>query len=502
MDHKEQNNDEKISIKLERYRWPDELEKERKKRQHTAIIIIAVIGSFLLGFLTRSFFSGNQTLVGDNSLARFETVYYDLLDKWYFINDFDDLKETLINNAINGMLELNGDPHTSYMTQEEVSDLLSSINMNFEGIGVAYVPVGDTFMVTRVYRDSPAEKAGVQVGDVMYQVNGELIAGLDSATLQSKIKGTKGTDVNVSFIRGETQVDFTITRDAINALVWGNIIDDSIGYLEISSFGDGLATAVEAYLKDFKEAGISRIIIDLRSNGGGFLGAVEELGSLFFDKGVTIYNEEFTDGTTRNYVVTNSKRSEYPISSMAVLIDEGSASASEVLALALKENINAEIVGVRSYGKGTAQITRQYSDSSALKVTVAKWFSPSGVSIHGTGIEPTEPVYLDDVFYVAFPELAEGISIQYDTVSEQARYVQLALRYLGYHNGRVDGYFDTATKNALINYSQTHDLDSSDIITNDVLLSLYRSITMDWNQHRDERDLQYQKAIEVVSRGR
>ena len=495
MDKKER----KVNIKLERHRWPDEIAKDKRKKRITAFIVAALIVSFFLGYQSNRFFKLDSPTRNSSDMQRFELVYQDLMDHWYFIDKFEEPKKDLIDNAIKGMLDLNGDKHTDYLTEEESQELASSINRDFEGIGVQYY-AGDLNVVTRVFKNSPAEKAGVLAGDILHKVDGVLIEGKTSDEIQEMILGESGSKVEVEFIRNQEPIVFDINRGKIQALAWGEILDDNIGYIEVSSFGSNLAESMKIYLDDMIENDVSELIIDLRDNGGGYLHAIQEIAPIFFENNDIVYQEDYRDKAPKVYNVSGSEKANYTFDNIVLLLNENSASASEVLAIAMREDLDTKIVGVRSYGKGTIQMQKKYPDKSSLKITMAKWLSPHGHSINETGIEPDFEVRLPEIFYAEFVNLEDKV-VEFDEVHEAVSYVQKALIYLGYHDGRSDGYYDLETKTALHNYLNDLDLDQTTNIDQTMLKQVYSSVVADWSLNRDDKDIQLHKAIEVVKNG-
>lgn len=492
----------KVSIKLERHRWPDEIAKDQQKRRKAFKIVIAIIVAFLLGtqFNKISNLAAGPT-DAHAGVERFERVYRDLLASWYFKTEMEQPESEMIDNAIKGMLEKNGDQHTSYMTQEEMNNLNESINMNFDGIGVQYYAGNGANIITRVFKGSPAEGAGLLAGDVLSKVDGVEIKTVDREKIQELIMGKEGTPVKVEVLRDQKPIEFDIKRGKINALVWGEV-RDGVGYIEISSFGKNLADATKLYLDEFLEHGVDKLVIDLRDNGGGYLQAIEDIARIFFDNDEVVYKEDFMNNSEKVYKVSDSEKAQYPFKDIAVLINEKSASASEVLTLALQENRGVKVVGVNSYGKGTVQTQHEYSDKSALKVTIAKWNSPKGNNIHGTGIKPDVEVKLPAIFYTNFVVLDDSKEIHVDTVHEAVVYTQNALKFLGYHNGRTDGYYDTKTSEALMKYKAELSLEVNDTIDHSIQEQLYSSVVSEWSSNRNARDVQLQKAIEVVKNGK
>lgn len=491
------DNNEKVQIKLERFKWPDELEREKKKRKSIVLISLALIMAFVFGWQANRLILGENSFVQTSSeTSKFDRVYRDILNNWYFIGDMEDPKNELQDNAIKGMLEQNGDIHTSYMTKEESQDFSQSINMNFVGIGVQYFAGGDLNVITNVFKDSPAEKAGIQAGDIIKKVDGTTIT--EDQSIQDLVLGEVGTKVNIELLRGEETVKLTLIRQEVSALASGYMIDDATAYLSISSFGQQLGEVTQNYLKGFIQQGAKNLVIDLRDNGGGLLDAVNDLSKLFLKDGDIVYQENYTNGKTDVYKVTDSISNQYPLDKIVILINDNSASASEVLTLALRENLGAKVVGETSYGKGTVQVSYTYPDRSALKVTIAKWMGPSGDSIDKVGITPDYEVSLPEIFTTSYVEMEETQEVKVDSVHEAVAYVQKGLKYLGLHTGRTDGYFDQSTSEALIAFSSKYAINYDGAINQDTVAKVYSVVLRDWALNRKATDIQLHKAIEVV----
>lgn len=494
-----ENSENKVTIKLERHKWPDEIEQSRKKRNRIALVVATVVVSFVLGMLV-SPRSGVPFLKGDDSISRFESVYNELRNNWFFGKEMTNVDSELIDNAIIGMLKENGDIHTSYMTAEEALEFSSGIEQEFVGIGVQYTG-NDLNLVTRVYKGSPAEKAGIQAGDIFYEVDGKSIDGLNTDQIKELIVGEEGTEVEVTVLRKNEPVVFSMIRAGVSAVAYGEILDSGVAYLEIASFGRNLTDIVTGYLDEFIAQGATDLIIDLRDNGGGYLQTINELSRLFFENGETVYTEEFVKGKDTLYSVNSSKKANYPFEDIVLLQNENSASASEVFALAMRENNNSKIVGVNSYGKGTVQTQTKFSDGSVLKITIAKWNSPHGTNIDQVGISPDVEVKLHDIFYTPYFEIENDAKVRFDQVDGSVHYIQQAFNYLEIHNGRTDGYFDNTTLQSLRLFQNEYKLDQVDYIDQATLKAAYSAVVRKWAYDKKTDDIQLNKAIEVILGG-
>lgn len=454
--------EEKVhEIKVTRYKWPDEIRQERRKFWTRLGVVSLLVVSFVLGWGSKSLMGGSTTgTTGSSELDSLTAVYETLRDKWYFSSEMDDAANTLLENAINGMIELDGDPFTEYMSGEEAQELLNSINSSVTGIGVQFN--NQAKLITRVYPGTPAQQAGIKAGDIIVKVDGQDISGFTSDELVSAITGDVGTQVTLTIRRdGQTQ-DITITRATFTAVAYGEVLNDNTGYLAMTSFGDQLATMSASYLEQFTQAGVKNLVIDLRDNGGGLLSAVQGLGQLFLPAGSTVYEEKLRSGEITTYTVPVGGQP-YTFDQIVILINGNTASASEVLTLALKENLdNVTVLGTKSYGKGTVQVSEKVGTDGILKYTIAKWLSPNGESIHEVGIEPDVTQAEASIFSLTYPEADEDNTYNYDQVGDLVAYAQSGLSYLGY-DVRTDGYFDQKTLDALKAYSASIGAETSQI---------------------------------------
>lgn len=491
--------EKKVRIPLKRYEWPDEKKQKRNRIVQVGVLIISILLSVGFGYSLRSAFIDEAVvpIVQTSKLNRVEAIFDVLTQEWYFGRDQVDLETQLIEDAINGMIDGTGDIHTSYMNAKEVTAFTEAINRNFVGIGVSYFDNNGTFIIERVFIGSPAEKAGVLPGDIIKTVDGVSTQGLTSDDLVDRVRGIENTVVTIEFQRGEEVVTLEITRGVIKNTAFGKMIDKDTAYLEIYQFGEDTSSEVEQYMQLFKEKNAKDIIIDLRDNGGGYLSTLEEIGSMFVPKGGILIQQEIFNGEK---LVSKSKGNILiEFEEIIILVNENSASASEVLTAAIKENMDATVVGVTTYGKGTVQQQHAFSDGSALKYTVAEWLTPNGNHINGVGINPDVEVDLHPVMHEIFTQLTEDESYGFDTVDESVQDAQLALDFLGYNVDRTDGYFSSKTLSALEAYIRDYKLDDEPVI-NKVLLDKLRSeVVRIWNVEKSEKDVQLKKALELIN---
>jgi carboxyl-terminal processing protease len=322
----------------------------------------------------------------------------------------DGIKHGLANSA--------NDPYTEYFTTKEAKDFNGQLQgISLTGIGAQLDQDKDGNVVVMSPLDgSPAAAAGIKAKDIIVSINGESTAGMSVNAAVGKIRGAKGTVVTLVVQRGSDQQTFKITRDTITVpTATSKILDGNIGYLRISQFSSDTFGLVEQGVTKFQQAGVKKVILDLRDNPGGEVDSAQDISSLWLPNNALIMQER------RGSQVVDSLRATGDSSlkgmTTVVLVNGGSASASEITALALRDNKAATIIGEKSYGKGVVQQVIPFSDGSELKVTISKWYSPKGTNIHHKGITPDQTVTISDA------DAAAGVDTQ----------LQAAQDYLGSH---------------------------------------------------------------------
>lgn len=418
-----------------------------------------------------------------------------MTSEWYFGKDIEGLNERLTDQAMYGITLNDEDPHTVYMSAKEMEEFTQSINRSFVGIGVEFFANGGLSIVKRVFRGSPAESAGIKAGDIFQKVDGVPVDGLTTDEIKELVVGEEGTPVVIEFTRQGEPVSFEIVRGQINASTYGEILDDNIGYIQLYQFGNTTSSEIDSYLEYFQGSGCEDLIIDLRGNGGGYLDALQKIASRFLPKDTVIMQQEYRDGTVE--LTKSSGNNLVSFDQIIILIDENTASASEVMALAFGEQMdNVTLMGTKTYGKGTVQISRMFKDNSAIKYTTSKWLSPSGVWVNETeGIEPDVEVRQHDAWYVLIEALETELHV--DNVAPQVRCAQIILDYLGYEIDRTDGYFSPATEEAVRAFRKDHDLEDSGVLDPEVYEAIISAATLDMNTN-PANDVQLQKALEVL----
>ncbi len=299
----------------------------------------------------------------------------------------------LVEGATRGMVEATGDPYTTYLTDEEAKSFYNDLEGQFTGIGAELGRRDNKLYIVSTLDDSPAKKAGLLANDVIIGVNDQEAADWTVDRAVSQIRGEKGTTVKLSVLREQEVKEFSIVRDAItNPSVKSEITANNVGVMRISRFGetDTYALAKQA-AENFKANNVSGVVLDLRGNGGGYLEAARQLAGLWLEDKVVV--TERTGGRVTDTLKTGTSAPLKGIKTV-ILVDGGSASASEILAGALKDHNAATLVGQKTFGKGSVQSIEDLPGGGQLKVTVAKWYTPKGVNISKEGIEPDHKVEL------------------------------------------------------------------------------------------------------------
>ena len=312
----------------------------------------------------------------------------EMLYRWYD-GEIDDSK--LAEGAIKGMVSSLGDQYTYYMNEKEFSDFKEKSQGNYMGIGIQVAVKDGKIVVISPIQGGPAEKAGIKTGDIILKVNGEPVSGNELDKAVSMMKGTTKENIKLTLYReGKGEFDVDVMRDVIKTVnVKSEMIDGDIGYIEVLAFDEGTAKDFEAQLKALEDKGMKGLILDLRGNPGGFMKECVDLVSNFVPKDKVIVSTIDKYGNKEESVSKGGIAQGIPL---VVLIDGGTASASEIVAGAIRDYDLGTLVGTTSFGKGIVQVVLdkigQEKDGTALKVTISKYYTPNGENIHKKGIGP------------------------------------------------------------------------------------------------------------------
>ena len=347
--------------------------------------------SFAVGFIasesnwikfTRTADGANSELPEDLSYDSVEEVYDALKQNF----DGELSQQELLDGIKKGLADASGDNYTDYFNAEDTNEFYNSLNGSFEGIGAELSLENEVIVIVAPLNGFPAEEAGLRAGDIIFKIEGEETFGMAVEEAVVKIRGEKGTTVNLTIVRDGEELEFAIVRDTIvvPSLEY-ELKEDNIGYLQITRFADDTPQLAIEAARSLKQQGATSIILDLRNNTGGFVDAAIAVASLWQNDEVVF--EQRTGGQ-----VTRTERAlGIPLLNdlpTVVLINEGSASASEIVAGALRDNNYATLVGVQTFGKGSVQRLYELTDGSTLKVTIARWFTPGGINIDEEGVAP------------------------------------------------------------------------------------------------------------------
>lgn len=363
------------------------------------IIIVIITTSLITAFATYQYLRNNVLAIRKGNNTSLEGLEYTLsqfrteLENKY-IGEIND--EELIDGALKGYVNALGDPYTTYYTKEEMKEIMEETNGNFVGIGIYMTEniKDNVIIVIKPIENSPAEKAGILPGDIITKINDVEYTGDKLEEASNKIRGEEGTKVKLEIYRNGETKEFEITRKkVVISHITTKVLEDNIGYIAISDFDGDCANEFKTKYKELEKKGITKLIIDIRNNGGGIVDESLEIANTIIEKGSTLL---ITKDKKNNEDIT--KATENPIINMPVVVltNEYSASASEILAGALKDNNKATLVGTKTYGKGIIQELNKLLDGSGLKVTVSEYYTPNHTAINKIGITPDVEVELSD----------------------------------------------------------------------------------------------------------
>lgn len=388
-------------------------ERDRDSMYSFKEVVVIMFFSLGLGFFAclsfvKIFNNGRSYMALSNDLSKFVDTYYAIKDNYY--GELDN--EKLVDSAIKGMISAIGDEYTSYSDTDDADNFKQTVSGIYEGIGCTVgVNLDNKIVVVDMFKDSPAEKAGLKVGDIIIKIDGEDFVGKSSTDMSNYVKFSKNSKVVLTIIRDEETMELDVERKKIEIpYVSGEVItkdDMKIGYIDISLFSSTIYDQFKRELEKLEKENISGLVIDVRGNSGGYLSGVTDILNLFLKKGDVIYQLESGNKKQIKKDTTKEKRG-YPV---AVLVNGGSASASEILASAIKESYNGFVVGTKTYGKGTVQQTTTLPDGSMVKYTVQKWLTPNGNWVNEVGVEPTDTVELD-ISYAENPIMENDNQLQ------------------------------------------------------------------------------------------
>ena len=359
-------------------------------------LISIIIVSLFLGAIVGNIITYDKENIVFNSvpeeLDEFVSTYNTINNSYYKKVS----KDKLVDAAIEGMLSSLDDPYSEYMNKTDSTEFNETVNGEYDGIGITIISDNDAVKIVSVFDNSPAKKIGLKAGDEITSINDEKVANKNTEQISKLIKNSK--KVKIKVIRDNEEKEYTIKKGTVDIpSVTSKMIDkdNKIGYISISIFSSNTYKEFNKALEKLEKNNMKGLVIDVRNNPGGHLDQVSDIIDLFLNKNDVMYQIKNNGKKKRVYAATNSKR-KYKI---AVLINKNSASASEILAAALKDSYNSSVVGVNSYGKGSVQKQYKLSNGSSIKYTVKKWYTPKGESIDKKGVEPTEIIEQSENYF-------------------------------------------------------------------------------------------------------
>lgn len=377
------------------------------------LILLLLVMCIMEGIMLKVFVFGSDNGIARKSkLKQLKTV----IDE-YYLGEIDE--EQLREYSYKGMIAGLEDPYSVYYTKEEYEDVEESSEGIFSGVGIVLTQDMETKAITVVkpMKDGPAQKAGIKAGDILIKVEGEEISSdEDLSSVVSRVKGKEGTKVTLTFSRDGKEKDYTLTRQEIkNPTVEYEMLENKVGYIKITEFDEVTVEQFDDALGQLEDNRMKKLVLDLRDNPGGLLDAVVDIADRILPTGMIVYTED-KNGKKTEYEAKSAECVEQPI---AVLLNGNSASASEILAGAIQDYKAGTLVGTTSYGKGIVQNIFQLGDGSAIKLTIANYYTPKGRNIHKKGIDPDVEV-----------ELKESLKDEIEIKKSEDNQLQEALKVL------------------------------------------------------------------------
>lgn len=394
----------------------------RSYSSRPAVRRVVVAVAFVLVFVAGYYTSNHNLIVKSRSGVTIggssKSLDYASVDDVYKVikKDFDGnlTQEKALDGLKEGLAKATGDPYTEYFNAKDSKAFQEQLNGSFEGIGAELGKDQGNIVIISPLSGYPAEKAGLKPKDIIIKIDDKPLTSESTISDAVKmIRGPKGTNVKLTVFRDGKQLDTTITRATINvpSVKW-EVIEGNIGYIKISQFGDDTVNLAQKAAQELKDKGAKAILVDLRGNPGGYLSGAVDISSLWLKPGQEVV-EERRSGKTMNTEQAKDTTVNLRGLPTVVLIDEGSASASEITAGALRDNGVAVLVGAKSFGKGSVQQIEQLDGGASIKITIARWFTPNGVNIDKSGIEPDFKVAFsdDDIAASRDPQKAKAIDL-------------------------------------------------------------------------------------------
>lgn len=418
-----------------------------------------IIGIILTVILTTLIVIGGMYLWHQNAQDQKVTANSEKLGKVYetLANDYykSPNKDKLLENAIKGMTKGLNDPYTEYIDKDKTKAFNEDVTGDFVGIGAEMQQKGNNIMITSPMKASPAEKAGLKPKDILKAIDGKSVKGKSLNEIIPNIRGEKGTDVTLTIQRGSETKDFTVTRDTIHVRSVEVEQKDKVTVFKVNKFQEGTSAELKSAIQKAQKSGAKKIIIDLRNNPGGLLDEAVKMSNIFLKKDTTVLYLE--KGKQQEAMKTSNE----PLDNISdldisLLVNEGSASASEIFAGAMKDHNIAKIYGTKTFGKGIVQTTRELEDGSILKFTEMKWLTPNKHYIHGKGIQPD--VKIDSSDFENLHVIPSNQTFKLGDNNEHVKSIKIGLNALNYHTDSQNSQFDNSLQTAIKQFQKSEKL--------------------------------------------
>jgi len=436
-----------------------------KIKKLTALLVSAMIALTSLAVYANENTQEQQAIMySNNMLKNMVKVYaHTIADNYYYGIEDEELLFAIIcntieqgkfdiNKALEVMVKTLKDEHAQYYTAEEYKAMTEDISGEFSGIGVTITQNDNGILVLEVFDQSPALKAGIMEGDYITAINGTLVEGMNTAEVRNLIVGKTDSEVKVTLKRGDSSVEVTCIRDTVKvSQIETKMLSDDIAYMKLIQFSKNAPEEVEAYVKELQSKNVKKLVFDLRDNPGGDLEAALEIANIFISAG-RIGELRYKDETKNEYLKTTNYHA--PRLNIALLVNENSASASELLSMAFQGRRAAKLIGTKTFGKGSMQVLTKFATGAGMKYTIGEFFTVKGERVHTVGITPD---ILVENEYIPVNE-EEFAQIDYDKIEEATTDAQMTLALeqrlgaLGYFEEKPDEVFDEATTQAVMRF--------------------------------------------------
>jgi len=454
----------------------------KKQRVYALIALFFLYSIVLVKLVSPTSFVAR---LHDPALSRFIENYKLLRENWLFFTSDEEVLNAATQAMTNSNLE--NDRYTEYISSENSSAFLNTMNSSFVGIGIEFFSTPDYPIVTNVIPNAPAFRAGMQIGDIITKVDGQDIRGLNSSQLRDIVIGEANTVVDLTVERGNNTVQLPITRAAIDSSLNFQMLEDHIGYISINQFSTTTDTELLNALNYMNENNVEKLVLDLRNNPGGRLDTLERMLDLFLPANKIVLQARDNRGNIIQYKTTNNNV--VYDKEMVILVNSNSASAAEAFTAAMSEQLDVPVFGQRTFGKGIMQNFFTFPDDSILKYTNAEWLSPNGNSINRDGILPSHVIELSQAQQAARLGMQVSEDIKYDTVNSNLIPFQKVLNMLGFNPGREDGYFSQQTRNALNQFKLQNNLTNETDLSTRVQSRLISNVLVAANTRSNDATL-------------